>query len=83
MESQFQIMLTRGPEPHPTEPLKAVIVTRYESRWMVNGVPQPNTDHAILISTLKQALEMAIANAPYAPPTILIADGPLPTPTGH
>lgn len=78
--TQLQILVTLGPEPHPIDITQFEMKLRFNATWNVDGVPQPLEvkDLPLVINALKQAMEVAVMQAPWDPPKILQGMAPPP-----
>lgn len=71
MNPELQVLITKRPEPHPSDPTKGVLAIRVHPRWVVGGAEQECTDQLQVIALLKEALDAAIDNVQFKPPAIV------------
>jgi len=71
MSAHLQIRLLMGKKVTPLGVESEEMGLQIESAWMVDGVPQPVKDPAIVIAALTQALAAVTHAVPWNPPKIL------------
>jgi len=67
----LQIVVQINEVPDPENPMRAAHQLMVGQSWIINGEQQPCDDEAVVIATLKQALDFKLAQVPFRPPSIV------------
>lgn len=73
VNSKLVIVVAMSAKPDPENPNQAFIDLAVSPQWIVGKIPQRCTDRALVIATLKRALDSVMAEVPFDPPSVIAA----------
>lgn len=73
VSAKLVIVVAMSTKPDPADPDQAFVEINISPQWIVGKIPQRCDDRALVIATLKRALDAAMADVPYDPPSVITA----------